>query len=255
MHVREDGRFNQRYPLLCRDYLRATPAAAAAYVEVKRPLAARFPDDRETYADVKDPVFDVLMAGAEAWARRHGLDDRTGRCLTPRPSCAAGCGAARADRTEHERGRTSRPRSPQHAAALAGATIAAFVGVRSEPPTVPLLEALHARGVRVLLPVLLADMDLDWARSPAPPTWRRAGCGCWSRSARRSAATRSRQPTSCWCRRSPSTGRSAARPGRRLVRPGAASRTSAPVVAVVFGDEVLEYAAGRAPRPIGGRRR
>ena len=31
-------------------------------------LAAQFPDDRDTYADVKDPVFDVLMAGAEAWA-------------------------------------------------------------------------------------------------------------------------------------------------------------------------------------------
>ncbi len=77
VHVREDGRFNQRYPLLCRDYLRATPAAAAAYVEVKRTLATRFPDDRETYADLKDPVFDVLMAGAEAWA------DATGWTIGP----------------------------------------------------------------------------------------------------------------------------------------------------------------------------
>jgi len=72
VHVREDGRFNHRYPLLCRDYLRATPAAAAAYEAVKRRLAAQFPDDRETYADVKDPVFDVLMAGAEAWALATG---------------------------------------------------------------------------------------------------------------------------------------------------------------------------------------
>jgi GrpB-like predicted nucleotidyltransferase (UPF0157 family) len=72
VHVREDGRFNQRYPLLCRDYLRATPAAAAAYVEVKRTLATRFGDDRDAYSELKDPVFDVLMAGAEAWADASG---------------------------------------------------------------------------------------------------------------------------------------------------------------------------------------
>ncbi len=72
VHVREAGRFNQRYPLLCRDYLRAEPAAAAAYVEVKRTLAARFADDRDAYAELKDPVFDVLMAGAEAWALATG---------------------------------------------------------------------------------------------------------------------------------------------------------------------------------------
>lgn len=72
VHVREEGRLNQRYPLLCRDYLRATPAAAAAYVEVKRSLAARFPDDRAVYSELKDPVFDVLMAGAEAWAGATG---------------------------------------------------------------------------------------------------------------------------------------------------------------------------------------
>jgi GrpB-like predicted nucleotidyltransferase (UPF0157 family) len=72
VHVREAGRLNQRYALLCRDYLRAAPAAAAAYAAVKRTLAAQFPDDRETYADVKDPVFDVLMAAAEPWALASG---------------------------------------------------------------------------------------------------------------------------------------------------------------------------------------
>jgi GrpB-like predicted nucleotidyltransferase (UPF0157 family) len=72
VHVREVGRLNQRYPLLCRDYLRAAPDAAAAYVEVKRALAAQFEEDREAYSDLKDPVFDVLMAGAEAWARATG---------------------------------------------------------------------------------------------------------------------------------------------------------------------------------------
>ncbi|MEV5979172.1 5-formyltetrahydrofolate cyclo-ligase [Streptomyces sp. NPDC052114] len=46
---------------------------------------------------------------------------------------------------------------------LAGArTVAAYVSVGAEPGTRALLDALHARGTRVLLPVLLADNDLDW---------------------------------------------------------------------------------------------
>ncbi|MFD7234266.1 5-formyltetrahydrofolate cyclo-ligase [Streptomyces syringium] len=46
---------------------------------------------------------------------------------------------------------------------LAGArTVAAYVSVGREPGTRALLEALRARGVRVLLPVLLPDNDLDW---------------------------------------------------------------------------------------------
>ncbi|MEU0788401.1 5-formyltetrahydrofolate cyclo-ligase [Streptomyces sp. NPDC006173] len=40
--------------------------------------------------------------------------------------------------------------------------VAAYVSVGSEPGTLALLDALHARGVRVLLPVLLPDNDLDW---------------------------------------------------------------------------------------------
>lgn len=41
-------------------------------------------------------------------------------------------------------------------------TVAAYVSVGSEPGTLALLDALLARGVRVLLPVLMADNDLDW---------------------------------------------------------------------------------------------
>ncbi|MFJ8593738.1 5-formyltetrahydrofolate cyclo-ligase [Streptomyces sp. NPDC093598] len=40
--------------------------------------------------------------------------------------------------------------------------VAAYVSVGSEPGTLALLDALRARGVRVLLPVLLPDNDLDW---------------------------------------------------------------------------------------------
>ncbi|AKJ12589.1 5-formyltetrahydrofolate cyclo-ligase [Streptomyces incarnatus] len=41
-------------------------------------------------------------------------------------------------------------------------TVAAYVSVGSEPGTAALLDALRARGVRVLLPALLPDNDLDW---------------------------------------------------------------------------------------------
>jgi len=68
LHVRLPGRFNQRYPLLCRDYLRSHPNAMRAYGELKRHLARIVGDDEDAYYDVKDPVFDIVMAGAEAWA-------------------------------------------------------------------------------------------------------------------------------------------------------------------------------------------
>ncbi|MFD8429391.1 5-formyltetrahydrofolate cyclo-ligase [Streptomyces coelicoflavus] len=46
---------------------------------------------------------------------------------------------------------------------VAGArTVAAYVSVGAEPGTLALLDALRARGVRVLLPALLPDNDLDW---------------------------------------------------------------------------------------------
>jgi 5-formyltetrahydrofolate cyclo-ligase len=47
--------------------------------------------------------------------------------------------------------------------------IAAHVGVGTEPPTLPLLEALQARGIRVLLPAVLPPDALDWSFAPATP--------------------------------------------------------------------------------------
>ncbi|MBK3555565.1 5-formyltetrahydrofolate cyclo-ligase [Streptomyces sp. MBT56] len=47
-------------------------------------------------------------------------------------------------------------------------TVAAYVSVGREPGTRALLEALRGRGVRVLLPVLLSDNDLDWAAYGGP---------------------------------------------------------------------------------------
>jgi len=68
VHVREAGRANQRYALLFRDFLRANPAAAAAYEGAKRALARLHLDDIDAYLDVKDPVCDLVMVGAELWA-------------------------------------------------------------------------------------------------------------------------------------------------------------------------------------------
>jgi GrpB-like predicted nucleotidyltransferase (UPF0157 family) len=67
-HVRIAGRANQRYALLFRDYLRAHPASAAAYGELKHRLAPLF-DDTGAYADVKDPACDLIAVAAEDWAR------------------------------------------------------------------------------------------------------------------------------------------------------------------------------------------
>ena len=68
VHVRVEGRHNQRYPLLFRDYLRAHLAMAEAYALVKQGLVAHRFDDSEAYYAVKDPVCDIVMGGAEAWA-------------------------------------------------------------------------------------------------------------------------------------------------------------------------------------------
>ncbi len=60
-------------------------------------------------------------------------------------------------------------------------TVAAYVSVGAEPGTLALLDALRARGVRVLLPVLLPDNDLDWGSTPVRAVSRGCGtAGGWS---------------------------------------------------------------------------
>ncbi|GAB7181327.1 5-formyltetrahydrofolate cyclo-ligase [Kitasatospora sp. Ki12] len=61
--------------------------------------------------------------------------------------------------------------------AARGATVAAYVSVGAEPGTRPLLDALREEGVRVLLPVLLPDNDLDWAEYAGPEGLAPAGRG------------------------------------------------------------------------------
>lgn len=75
--------------------------------------------------------------------------------------------------------RTRGPAAPGATAALTGlvldlpeldgvSRVALYVSAPDEPDTGPLVAALHARGVEVLLPVLLDDDDLDWAPWSGP---------------------------------------------------------------------------------------
>jgi GrpB-like predicted nucleotidyltransferase (UPF0157 family) len=70
-HVRVQGRANQRYPLLFRDYLREHSGAAGAYAELKERLAAHL-GDQNTYPYVKDPAVDLIYFAAEEWAAAIG---------------------------------------------------------------------------------------------------------------------------------------------------------------------------------------
>jgi GrpB-like predicted nucleotidyltransferase (UPF0157 family) len=71
VHVRIEGRANQRYALLFRDYLRVHADSAAAYADVKRGLAA-LALDSGSYADAKDPACDLIYRSAESWAEETG---------------------------------------------------------------------------------------------------------------------------------------------------------------------------------------
>jgi len=75
VHVRLPGRANQRYAILFRDYLRAHSPIAQAYAQVKMALVKYHPgDDMEAYYDVKDPVCDIIIGGAEVWAAAVGWE-------------------------------------------------------------------------------------------------------------------------------------------------------------------------------------
>ncbi|WP_234412057.1 5-formyltetrahydrofolate cyclo-ligase [Nocardioides sediminis] len=78
-------------------------------------------------------------------------------------------------------GRRTRPAAELEAAAAAIAghalawdpvrrarTVAAYVSVGPEPGTGPLVDGLRAAGIRVLVPVVLPDLDLDWAVHDGP---------------------------------------------------------------------------------------
>ena len=81
-------------------------------------------------------------------------------------------GAARRERTPEQiaAARAAVRAAVLHRRAEAGwACVAAYVPLRTEPGSVALLEELAAAGVRVLVPVLLPDRDLDWQEWPEGP--------------------------------------------------------------------------------------
>ncbi len=84
--------------------------------------------------------------------------------------------------------------------AMSARVIAGYVPLPGEPGGAQLLDELSRTGSRLLLPVLLDDLDLDWAeydgrgRAAAPTTARSPGPPrpCWSRSTRASWSMRCR---------------------------------------------------------------
>jgi GrpB-like predicted nucleotidyltransferase (UPF0157 family) len=74
VHIRVEGRANWRYALLFRDYLTAHPAEATAYGRFKQRAARLLADDVDTYADLKDPVCDLIYLPACRWAAATSWD-------------------------------------------------------------------------------------------------------------------------------------------------------------------------------------
>lgn len=72
IHIREYGRFNQRYPLLFRDYLRASKVTRQSYGLLKERLAQLFPESKDGYYFIKDPLMDMMFEAAEHWALHAG---------------------------------------------------------------------------------------------------------------------------------------------------------------------------------------
>jgi 5-formyltetrahydrofolate cyclo-ligase len=120
--------------------------------------------------------------------------------------------------------------------------VALYLSRRSEPGTLPLLEALHAAGIEVVLPVQRSDRSLDWAvwtgpdgLTPGPhgiaePHGPRLGMDAWG------GADVALVPGLLAGRDGNRLGRGAGYYDRTLAlcRPGGL------VAVVVFGDEVVD---------------
>lgn len=70
IHIRELGRFNQRYALLFRDYLRSSENVRAEYELLKRRASQLFPEGLDGYLTLKDPVEHIIYEAASLWAEK-----------------------------------------------------------------------------------------------------------------------------------------------------------------------------------------
>ena len=127
-----------------------------------------------------------------------------------------------------------------HVPGIPAGAVAAFVGTRTEPPTLALLDALRAAGRRVLLPVLREDMDLEWAEFTGVDALRPARLGLLEPAG---PSLGLEGVAAADLVLAPALAVDAA--GRRLGQGGgsydrALERAAAPVVAIVFDDEVRD---------------
>ena len=73
--MREVGSPGWRWSLLFRDWLRAEPAAAQEYVEVKRRLADAHGSSTSEYAEAKAPWLNEIWPRMQSFAQRTGWSD------------------------------------------------------------------------------------------------------------------------------------------------------------------------------------
>jgi len=71
-HIRPAGSPTWREALLLRDWLRAHPAGAREYAELKHGLVAQQPSNIEVYAELKTPFMHSALDRAQQWARQTG---------------------------------------------------------------------------------------------------------------------------------------------------------------------------------------
>jgi GrpB-like predicted nucleotidyltransferase (UPF0157 family) len=70
IHIRELGRFNQRYALLFRDYLSSSENVRAEYELLKRRASQLFPESIDGYLFLKEPVLHIIYEAASLWAEK-----------------------------------------------------------------------------------------------------------------------------------------------------------------------------------------
>jgi 5-formyltetrahydrofolate cyclo-ligase len=132
-------------------------------------------------------------------------------------------------------------------------TVAAYLSVGTEPDTRGLVYALWKRGTYVLLPLLLADYDLDWASYEGPDSLAAGPFGLLqpTEPPRGVAAVTSADlvivPALAVDRGGRRLGRGGGSYDRALARVGAA----VPTLALIYDDELLdEVPAGPDDRPV-----
>jgi 5-formyltetrahydrofolate cyclo-ligase len=164
--------------------------------------------------------------------------------------------ASRQQRHQHERdaaGRSLRDAVLSLPEIQMAGTVAAYISVGTEPPSRGLVYALWKRGTYVLLPLLRADNDLDWASyegpdslAPGPrrllePTEQRRGVQAVT------SADLVIVPALAVDRSGLRLGRGGGSYDRALARVGPA----VPTVALIYDDELLdEVPAGPLDQPV-----